>query len=116
MIKYIAPNSSQRIPEILDYAEPIIYVVPGQILKKDWIENSPKFEYILKYAQLLNGGVKFLNADKDYEFIRSTDIIVYFENSGKALAKEISDLYDIQCKSIFEVINEIEILNSDSES
>lgn len=104
-IKYITPISSQKIPEALDYAEPVIYVVPGQI-KKEWIENSPKFEYVLKYAQFVEGGVKFLNIDRDYEFIRDTDVLAYFDDAGKVLAKNISSLYDVECKSISEIINE----------
>ncbi|ALV63863.1 hypothetical protein ADU37_CDS21660 [Thermococcus sp. 2319x1] len=112
-VKYLAPYSRRKIP-IRDYlARPMLYVLPEGLMGKEEravIENSPSFQYLLRFASDIGGGLKFISLEKDAYNIREDDIIVYFGNESKKKAEYLKKVlkYPIEVYSILEIIERYE--------
>lgn len=60
------------------------------------IENSPSFQYLLRFASDIGGGLKFISFEKDAYNIRENDIIVCFGDESKKRAEYLKKYLNIQ--------------------
>lgn len=88
------------------YPHPMIFLLRANIIPNEvqFIENMPIWARLTNYANDINGSVKFLDFQKDSKYIRSGDVLVYFDSESEKKGQYIQNMGDgILLKSIKDI-------------
>ncbi|MDD5189057.1 MAG: hypothetical protein PHF57_12705 [Methanoregula sp.] len=102
----IVPLSKQKIDFREYYPKPMVFIIRKGLLEKAeiaMIENSPTWHRILNYASEINGAVKFIDFQKDSQYLKPGDTLIFYDKDGEDKARYIQSMgYDVDIKSISE--------------
>ncbi|MCL5729956.1 MAG: hypothetical protein M1165_00090 [Candidatus Pacearchaeota archaeon] len=103
----IVPSSNKKIPLHNYYKRPMIFVLSEGIMGNEskFMEGSPYWDKILKYASDNNTGIKHICYSEDYKNIKIGDHLLYFGENAKKQAEYLLSLgYNIISKDIKTIV------------